>query len=101
MLLQCSSQSEKPAAKESRTWGITVEYRGAPVRPFRKGDGTPEDSRVKLCSMTVCGENQTRIYAEVTVDTEEEAREIGLARIQRHAHVLRLPAEPVSVTMRP
>jgi hypothetical protein len=55
------------------------------------------DKRVELASMTVDGDKRTRITAAVTAETEDEAREIGLADIGEFARVMRLPAEPVKV----
>ncbi|MFG2056056.1 hypothetical protein ACGFI9_18705 [Micromonospora sp. NPDC048930] len=79
-----------------KTWGVAVEYQGAPVKPYPE-EGPALDERVELASMTVDGTSKTRIVASVTVKTEEEAREIGAAGIAELARNLRLPAEPVRV----
>lgn len=78
-----------------KTWGVAVEYLGAPVEPYLEGPAL--DERVKLASMTVDGTRQTRITASVPAETEAEAREIGTAGISELARSLRLPAEPVRV----
>lgn len=49
--------------------------------------------------MTVDGTSNTRITASVTAETEEEAREIGAAGIAELARTLRLPSEPVRVSV--
>lgn len=80
-----------------KTWGVAVEYQGAPVESDQEGPAL--DERVELSSMTVDGTSKTRITASVTAETEEEAREIGAAGIAELARTLRLPAEPVEVTV--
>lgn len=81
------------------TWAVTVEYGGAPIRPYPKNKSGLADARVQLASMTVCGSSQTRITASVTAETEQEAREIGSADIDRLARSLRLPVESGKVTV--
>ncbi|MET8349312.1 MULTISPECIES: hypothetical protein [unclassified Micromonospora] len=80
-----------------KTWGMAVEYRGAPIEPHL--DGGRIDERVELASMTVDGESKTRITASVTAESEEEARAIGTAGIAELARTLRLPAEPASISV--
>lgn len=94
-----SSQSEVIDA--TRTWGVTVEYRGAPVKPYADPAGpAPQVPGAGISSVTVCGEEQTKITVSVDAGTEEDARRDGLAVARYYAEVMRLPAEPVDVTVR-
>jgi hypothetical protein len=86
--------------KPATTWIVKVEYPSTPVEPYRDADGD-QDPRVKFLSSTECGKRQTIITAEVTADSEDEARAIGTAGIAWLARIFRLAGDPVDVIVKP
>jgi hypothetical protein len=76
----------QPAAS---TWVMTVEYPGVLPRGC-ENEADPGDSRVRPLTISKNGEKSTWLSALVAATTEQQARSIGLAGIERWAEQIGL-----------